>query len=464
MSPVVYLAMFGWIPVVLYLFQQLPAQRAVIVSFITAWLFLPVASFVLPGIPDLTKMSATCYGILLATIIYDVGRFKLFRFGWLDLPMLIWCLCPFASSLSNDLGPYDGFSEALKQTVTWGLPYFLGRIYLNNLVGLRQLAIGIFVGGLIYVPLCLFEVRMSPQLHRIVYGAYARAGQFAQAFRYGGWRPTVFMNHGLQVAFWMMATALIGICLWKTGVLKELWTIRVKWLISALLMTVLLLKSTGVWILFGVGLVILFIAWQLRTAFTIVFLIGCMFIYLYQNTLTETYVTDQIISSLQEIISPERIESLEFRFNSEELLADHARDRIIFGWGGWQRSLVFDDFGRRLATQDSLWIIAFGTNGLVGLVSLYLSMLLPSMILVLRFQEGSWSKRETSPAAVLALVVTLYMMDGLLNAMINPIFALTCGGISGLMMVEKKSLKSNRTSSSLSTRLTPVHQNHYRNS
>jgi hypothetical protein len=215
------LVMFSWIPVVLYLFSRLPARQAVVLSFLGAWLFLPQAVLELNGIPDYTKTSATCYGILLATFIFDAGRFSAFKFGWLDVPMLVWCLCPIASSLLNGLGPYDGFASALDQTMTWGVPYFLGRIYLSSLLGLRHLAIGIFVGGLIYMPLCILESRLSPQLHRIVYGAFASA-DFGQTMRLGGFRPTVFMAHGLAVAAFMMASTLIGLWLWHTGTVRQI--------------------------------------------------------------------------------------------------------------------------------------------------------------------------------------------------------------------------------------------------
>lgn len=264
MSPLVYIVMFGWIPFVLYLFRWLPARWAIVISFIVAWLFLPLAEFPLPGLPDYTKMSAACYGVLLATIVFDVQRFSSFRFGWLDLPMLVWCLCPLASSLANDLGWYDGVSAAIAQTTSWGLPYYLGRLYLNNLDGLRKLAIAIFVGGLIYIPLCLIEVRMSPQLHRIFYGYHAH--DFSQTVRYGGFRPTVFMEHGLMVGAWMMAAALIGVWLWRAGVIGQLWGIPIAQLVAALLVTNVLVKSTGALILLAIGLVILFVAKWFRTS------------------------------------------------------------------------------------------------------------------------------------------------------------------------------------------------------
>jgi len=204
MTPQAQLAMLAWIPILLYLFVRFPVQKAVVIGFIGAWLFLPQkAGFSFPGFPDYSRISAASYGILLATCIFDVGRFQRFKLGWFDLPMLIWCLCPIASSVSNDLGLYDGLSSALSQTVQWGFPYFLGRIYFNNLKGLRLLAVGIFLGGIVYVPLCLYEIRMSPQLHSMVYGYFPHS--FAQTARYGGFRPQVFMQHGLAVGLWMMA-------------------------------------------------------------------------------------------------------------------------------------------------------------------------------------------------------------------------------------------------------------------
>lgn len=448
-SPIALLVLFLWIPAVIYLFWRFPPQRAMVVSFVVAWLFLPVVNFPLPGIPDLTKMSATCYGVLLATCIYDAGRFSSFKPSWLDLPMLIWCLCPFASSITNDLGPYDGFSAALDQIVTWGVPYFLGRLYLSNLAGMKQLAIGIFAGGVSYVPLCLFEIRFSPQLHRIVYGYHAYA-DFSQAIRYGGYRPTVFMDHGLAVGAWMMAATLSGIWLWKTAVIKQLWNMPIKPLLAVLMITFFLCKSTGAYFLLVLGIIFLFSGKWFRTALPVFLLIVSICSYLYVNAETETYFTDQIVSSLSGKVDAERVESLAFRFNNEEVLVDKARQRIVFGWGGWGRDLIFDEQGKQLTVQDSLWIIAFGHYGRVGLSSLTASMLLPvASLFVLRYPARSWSKREVAPVAVVTMIVVLYMLDCVLNAMINPIFILASGGISGLAMKERETRKVMRIRSSV---------------
>lgn len=425
-------------------------------SFIVAWLYLPVVNIPLPGIPDLTKMSATCYGVLLATLLFDAGRITSFKPGWLDLPMLIWCFCPFASSMANGLGAYDGFSSALDQTVTWGVPYFLGRIYLGNLSGLRQLAVGVFVGGLSYVPLCLIESRLSPQMHRWVYGYHASAG-FDQSYRLGGYRPTVFMNHGLAVGAWMMAATLAGIWLWKTGTIKQLWDIPMNWLVITLLITFVLCRSTGAYALLVIGVVLIFLSNWLRTALPVLLLLLSMCIYLYINSMTETYFTDQLVSAMSKVFPEERVASAEFRFNNEEILADKARQRVVFGWGGYGRNRVFARDWKGdlvdITVTDSLWIIAFGVNGIVGLSSITASMLLPvASLFVLRYPASTWSHRKIAPVAVLALVLALYMLDCILNAMTNPIFALSSGGISGIVLSDTATNQVTGNRSSVSRR------------
>ena len=125
MSVLVHLLMFAWIPLVVALFALLPPRRAAVSAFMFAWLFLPMAGYKIEGLPDYTKMSATCVGVLLATLVFDLDRFLSFRPFLLDVPMLLWCLCPLASALSNGFPLYHALGAVFKQTVTWGLPYLV---------------------------------------------------------------------------------------------------------------------------------------------------------------------------------------------------------------------------------------------------------------------------------------------------------------------------------------------------
>ncbi|MGF1512522.1 MAG: O-antigen ligase domain-containing protein [Elainellaceae cyanobacterium] len=434
MSPLAYLAIYGWIPFVLYLYKRVPAQKAVVISFIIAWLFLPQFNIVLPGIPDLTKASATAYGILLATIVFDVKRLSAYRFAWIDIPIVIFCLCPIVTALSNGLGVYDGVSMIMLQIVTWGIPYFLGRIYLADLTGARQLAVGIFLGGLAYVPFCLYEVRMSPQLHLMIYGFRAHQ-DFSQTIRWGGFRPTVFMIHGLAVAAFMMAASLIGLWLWKSGTIKKINDIPMRWLAIALVVTFILCKSTGAYFLLFLGIALLYLCSQLRTTVPVLLLAVAMVVYLFISSQTDAYVTDQAVEGLSNLLPPDRIQSLEFRFNNEEVLSDIAREKPIFGWGGWGRSLLYDDDGKLITVPDSLWIIEYGEKGAVGLTSMMALLLLPPLtVLTQRCPPKLWMRPEYAPLAALSITVMMYTIECLLNAMINPIYILACGSLSGIAL------------------------------
>ncbi|MGL5834891.1 MAG: O-antigen ligase family protein [Waterburya sp.] len=444
MSPQAQFVLLAWIPIVFLLFKRFPPQKAVIISFIVAWLFLPQrVEFPLPLIPDYDRLSATSYGILLATWFYDARRFQAFKFGWLDIPMAIWCICPMASSLTNGLGVYDGCAASLTAIITYGVPYFIGRIYFNNLTGIRQLATGIFLGGLVYVPLCLLEVAISPQLHRLIYG-YHGIREFAQSVRYGGFRPTVFMQHGLAVGMWMMAATLIGIWLWQAKVINQIAGFPIAWFIPVLLVTFVLLKSTGAYVYLLYGIVILLTAKWLRTALPLLVLIVMIFSYILMGTsgAITPERSEQIVTIAEDLAGADRAHSLDFRFDNEEILADKARQKMIFGWGGWDRNRVFEyNYQNELVDTtitDSLWILAFGINGLVGLIAIFSSVLLPALsFFYCCYPASSWFHPKVAPAAMLATITTLYMLDCTLNNQPNPVFTLASGSIAGLVLTQQ---------------------------
>ncbi|MEG4811046.1 O-antigen ligase domain-containing protein [Microcoleus sp. F8-D3] len=437
------LAMFGFIPVVFYLFVRFPAQRAVIISFVAAWLFLPQASYPIPSLPPYTKISAACYGILLGTLIYDTARLTSFKPGWLDVPIVIYCLCPIVSQVSNGGSP---ISPTINQIVTWGLPYFLGRLYVGNLEGLRQLAIGIFAGGLAYIPFTLVEGVRGPILHQMIYGVNAFE-DWGQARRLGGWRPVVFMQHGLMVGLWMMTAALIAIWLWQTGTLKKFMGRNIKTLAIILTIAFFLCRSTGAYSLFGMALIVLFCAKFIRTSLPLLLIIGYIVFYLYIAA-SGQFSSKDVIGFINQVFGEERAASLKFRFDNEETLGEKARQRFMFGWGDSGGNRVYNEYGEDISVTDSLWIIAFGINGAVGLVSLFSSMLLPVIVFCLfKYPARTWSNPKVAPAATLGVALTMYVFDCVLNAMTNPIFALIAGGISGLVLKAPESLKAKKTSS-----------------
>jgi hypothetical protein len=329
-------------------------------------------------------------------------------------------------------------------------------LYMGSLDGLRQLAIGIFAGGLAYIPFTLVEGVKGPILHQMVYGVNAFE-DWSQARRMGGWRPVVFMQHGLMVGVWMMTAALIGVWLWQTGTLKKFQGQSIKTLAIVLTIAFFLCRSTGAYSLFGIALFILFSAKWFRTSLPLLFVIGYISFYLYIAA-SGQFSSKDVMGVINPIFGEERAGSLKFRFDMEEILGDKARQKFLFGWGDSGGNRVYNGYGQDISVTDSLWIIEFGTNGAVGLVSLFSSFLLPVVVFAtLKYPARTWSNPKVAPAAVLGVAVTMYMFDCVLNAMTNPIFALIVGGISGLVLKAPESLKTKKTSS-LPRRKLLVHQ------
>ena len=423
------IVMFAWIPVVLFLFTRFEPQRAAIIAFLAAWLFLPMAKYPIAGLPDYTKMSATCFGIFLAALVFDGQRLATLKLQAADAPMLLWCLCPLFSSLANGLGLYDGVASVVQQTSKWGFPYLIGRMYFGSLGGLRNYAIGIFAGGIIYIPLCLYESRMSPQLHHMFYGFTQSA--FDQSFRYGGWRPMVFMEHGLMVGVWMVSASLVGLWLYRTGALTELRGYSMRWLVPVLTVTAVMCRSTGAVALYIMGAAVLLTTQKIKNSVAILLLLSMPVGYLATRS-TGIWSGDNLVNLISTNLSEDRAASIDFRFKNENMLSKKALLQPVFGWGGWGRARVYDAEGNDISVTDGLWIIVFGQYGLLGLTVFSASVLLPALKLLWLYPARQWSSPAVAPAAVLAVLLVMYMIDNLLNAMINPIFMVAAGGLAGL--------------------------------
>lgn len=428
MTSLVNIVLFAWFPVVLMLFAILRPRHAVITAYIAGWLFLPFAGFDLPGLPAFTKITATSYAVLVGALLFDSDRVLRFRPRWIDLPMILWCLVPLATSVTNDLGVYDGLAGVAGKTITWGLPFFIGRLYFGDLIGLRELAIGIVIGGLVYVPLCLYEIRMSPQLHRMFYGYHVRGWS---GMRFGGYRPSVFLDTGLALGIWMTVASLMGVWLWRTKSLLSIRGVPMSLLVSVLLMTTILCKSTGALILLFVGIAVLMMTKWTRSPILLACLVAAPILFIGLRS-TGRWSGDVLVE-LSGYISEERARSLQSRLENDDILAEKAWRRPIFGWGTWGRNRVYDDQGRDMSTTDGLWIIAFGHNGIVGLAALYTTLLLPAVLLLRRVPARQWATPAIAPAAALAVIVVLFAIDCLFNAMFNPIFLAAAGGLAGLV-------------------------------
>jgi tetratricopeptide (TPR) repeat protein len=417
--------LLAWPLFVIMIFNMLPPRKAVVYSFVFAWLFLPNISFDLPGVPDYTKMTATVVSVLICSLIFDQARFLAIRPTWFDIPILCWCSGTFISAIVNGLSAYDGLALTNDELVTWGLPYLVGRIYLSDVDGLKELAEAIMVGAFCYIPLCLLEIRLSPILNKMVYGIYRWEG-----IRYGGFRPTVFLATGLMTAMWMANACVLGYVLWSFGTLKAIRGVSFGKLTLALVVTNVLGKSTGAIFLMFFTIGVLWAVKRFKLTLLIWVLIAIPPLYCATRSLN-LWSGREIVNIAKATVGEDRAQSFEYRLDMERLLVDRAMERRIFGWSGFNRFQVKDKEGNTVTVPDGFWVIAVGVQGLVGLSSIIAMFLLPMVLTLRRFPIATWSDPRVGPVVGLSMVLLMTMIDLLSNAMLMPFYPLTIGGLLG---------------------------------
>jgi hypothetical protein len=425
-TPLVPLMLLGFPLMTAALFMLVPPRRAVLWSCLIAALFLPEGAYVFRGLPEYSKYSALSV-VLLAAIALDGGRPLRVRLSWIDLPMAVWCIGRVATSLSNDLGLYDGLSNMLQWLVMFGLPYWLGRTYFSDADGIRELAQGIVIGGLLYLPLCLFEVRFSPQLHLNVYGYLTVPFYLLQ--RYGGYRPMVFMDSSLQVGMWMSAATVVAWWLGGSGAVKRVLGVPTKWAAWALLVTTILCKTAGAITLALVGILLFSTARIGKRALP---LAAALIVVGSYPVIRGLGILDaeRILSAAGTVYDADRLRSLGVRLTSEDMYIDHAAERPLFGWGGYGRGdVVVEGLGRSI--PDGLWVIALSRAGWLAVAALIAMYLLPAYLLIRRERAAAWTRPGLAPAAALSVLLVLYWVDCLSNAMVTPVLVVAMGAGNG---------------------------------
>ena len=426
------ITLFGYPFFVMFLFKKFEHRLAAALAYVAGWMFLPNAEYEIFLLRH-TKTTVIGFGILASIFFFDKAKFSKFKFNAFDIPILLWCTAPFFSSMFNDLGPYDGLSQALYQTIRWGLPYYIGRLFFSDPDAMKILAITIVLGGIVYIPLCWFEMIMSPQLHRLTYGFHQH--EFLQTLREGGgFRPMVYMEHGLMTSMWMMLAVILGSWLYYCKDMPErIFSIHTEHMLLMLIFTFFMMKSQGAIVLLLFCLIVLFVNNKLTKIILIAILLITPYLYIFTR-INGIWDGKNLSNYVAEKFSPVRAQSLQFRFDNETILIVKAMQGTIFGWGGFGRSRVYDEKGRDLSVTDGLWIITLGQNGIYGLILLTITIQLPTILFTLRFKPEDWKKKGLAAPAVMAIFLVITMVDNLLNAMVNPIYMLFNGGLTGMVL------------------------------
>lgn len=438
-NPIAFLALLIWPILTIVLFKKLPPGRALMGTIIAGYLFLPEppAAFDFPLLPPFTKHNLPAFtAVLCLFFMYGLRGSILPESKGGKILVLTFVLSPVFTALSNmepvfygevglpGLGPRDAIALSIQNFLILA-PFLMARQFMSQAEDQRDLLMALVIGGLAYSVLMLIEIRLSPQLNYWVYGYYQHL--FGQTFRFGGWRPVVFLYHGLWVAFFLMTAVVSAWALWRFDEKVS----KVKFLLLAgyLTITLVLAKSLGALIFAALLLPLVFFASriaQVKVALVIATLaVG------YPILKGADLVPQERLLAKATAIDPDRAGSLQFRFDNENILLDRAYQKPLFGWGSWGRNHILDPFtGIILTVTDGRWIITIGQYGWIGFLAEFGLILLPIFLI---WREGVSFRRDLiSPfVAPLSLILAINLLDMIPNATLTPLTWLMAGALTG---------------------------------
>ena len=418
-----------------------------LLSLMGGYMFLPVGfSINLPGIPAFNKFTIITMSFI--ALFFMMGK----KIGFTDLPkpmkaiFIAFVISPLFTALANNhsymflpaLTVYDGLSDSASNFLTI-LPLLIGVRYFNTFE--RQLTLFKYfvIAGVIYGLLTLYEVRMSPQLHRQLYGYFPHS--WLQQVRDGGFRSIVFMGHGLLVAMFL------AVCVGFTVTLQQL-KIRIlpvaTGLVLAGILIALIFQKSSASLIYGIFLLLMMMFMSNKRIHQATLMIAILYITYPIMSTTHIFPHEELVEFAQRF-SPERAQSLEYRFDNERDLLEHANHKPIFGWGGWGRNRVYDaETGQDTSTTDGKWVLTLGVRGWFGFLSEAFFIIAP---LWLAYKIQRRKKVLTPIEAKLlsshALIVAIILVDQMPNASMNTLYWLIVGSLLGRVLYIKRKIGKN---------------------
>lgn len=426
-----------WPLVTILLFRRLPPTRALIWTILGGYMILPpAAAFDLPVLPDLDKFAIANLCALVGIASTKGGLPPLLPKSMVGRILLaVFIFSPIGTVLTNTdviLFGYGGLRglqvmelpALILTNVVIAIPFLLGRAILNDGDALRDILVALTIGGLIYSIPMLIEIRLSPQINVWVYGFFQH--NFGQMMRYGGFRPIVFMPHGLWVALFALMTFMAALALART----EPSPARTRYMFAALYLLVVLYlcKSAGVLVyLVCLAPVLLFMSQRAQIAVSAT-LASVAILYPALRS-SRILPFDWIVAQATEF-DADRASSLVYRLNNEALLIGHVAERSLFGWGGWSRNHVHDPVsGQAISVIDGRWIEVMSVSGWAGFIGEFGLLALPLLALArVSFTSKTNLSRYAGP---LALIYSANLFDLLPNATLVPLTWLLAGAILG---------------------------------
>jgi len=435
-TPTAVLALLLIIPLSWLAFKRLETTHAVVAVLFGTSLFAPeLSAFDLPASPSMDKHGISTVCMIVGVLATARKRVQLANPGrGIDLWIAAMLLGAVGTVLTNPdplhygkttlpgLTVSDLVSDCIYLFLRLGTPFLLGRLLFRTAADALVLLGGLVLIAVIYTPFILIELRLSPQLHGWIYG-FAQH-DFNQTKREGGYRPMVFMAHGLALALFVSVSAFAA---WNL-VKRRYRVIGPPSVVAGGLSVLLVLMNSFGALLYG--LVGVPLAWftrpktQIRVAAVLAVLIA-----LYPVLRATGSFPTQKLVDLSAMKSQDRAASLTYRFNQEDAFLEKAKERPIFGWGGWARGHIWNEQGQRLSVLDGAWL-GMLQRGAVGLTTQFVLLLAP--IFMALHSVDRVPKNDQPLLAGTALVAIFYALDLLPNGTFNYLHFFFSGALVGL--------------------------------
>jgi hypothetical protein len=433
-------ALLAWVPIGAYFFHRYSLRLAILVNFIAGWAVLPGANYTptqigfpywilpvcLPGAYFITKATVLGIAALAGVLIFHRAEVRRIRFKICDLPIALLCIVPLLSSLANQLTLWGGFRGALYLFLAWAVPFLLGRHCFSDRQSLLLAAKVIVVAGILYSPICLFELFTGPQFCAHLYGY--QPYRWIGASRYLGFRPVGFLEDGNQLGIWMASSAMTASALWARGLAIRVLGMPVKWAAILLIGVTLLCQSVGSILLLCllVPLACLSRPRSLRIGLAAILFGTVLFAVLqlsHHIPWRELSKNNPIAHSIADNLRGLGRKSLGWRLGRDETQAAIALRKPTLGFGTW-------DWWQRGGTRPwDLWLLIFGMYGALGVLAIALLFSFP-IVRAAYFSMPGAAPELSSLLTALATLILMSALDSLLNGAFLLPYLLIVGGLS----------------------------------
>lgn len=246
-------------------FLKFDTLTATFIAIVGGMLLLPVGVEIdFPLIPAIDKYVASYIGSIVGIVLIKKNTFYwLGQKGTVRWIIVAIVSISFINFIFNTNPLYNGvwkagltIHEAISSSIATYLallPLIIGINIVKSEADLIKIYKLLVVALLLYLPFVLFEIRFSPQLHKLIYGFSPH--EFKQQIRDDGFRAVVFLGHGLLTANIYLCGffSLITLTKMKQYFISKIINYQ---LIFVFFVSLILLKSATAIVLALVGLVV----------------------------------------------------------------------------------------------------------------------------------------------------------------------------------------------------------------